>query len=64
VKMRAGPPAQRKGTWSEKVARNVGAGERFDLIILGNSKSQRIGPFSSSFQVNLVIECVAGWLSS
>jgi len=62
--MRARPPAQKKGSWSEKLARNVGAGERFDLIIMGNSKSERIGPFSRSFQVSLVIECLVGWVSS
>ena len=35
MKMRARPPAQRKGTRSQIVAGNVGGGERFDLIIVG-----------------------------
>ena len=63
VKVRARPPTQRKGTRSETLP-GMGAGERFDLTIIGSSKSERIGPFSSSFHIGLVMECVAGGLSS
>lgn len=43
--MRASPPAQRKGTRSQKVAGNDGGGERFDLIILGEGSSERMDPW-------------------
>jgi hypothetical protein len=39
-------PAQRKGTKSQKVARKVGGGERFDLILVGESESDRVGESS------------------
>jgi hypothetical protein len=42
--MRARPPAQRKGKRSQKVAGNVGGGERFDLIIVAESKSEQVEP--------------------
>lgn len=62
-KMRARPPAQRKGTRSEKSRRECGGGERSVLTIVGDKKSEPVGPLSISFQVGLVVECVAGWLS-
>ena len=40
MKMRARPPAWRK------VAENVGGGERFDLIIVGESKSEQVDSLS------------------
>jgi hypothetical protein len=46
---RARTPAQRKGTKSQKVAGKVGGGERFDLIIVCESESGRVGQSSRSF---------------
>ena len=47
--MRARPPAERKGTRSQKVAGSVGGGERFGLTIVGDGKSKRVMSFSSGF---------------
>ena len=55
--------AQRKGTGSEKVARKVGGRERFDLVVVDESKSERVRPSSSRLQLasewenGLVVEC-------
>jgi hypothetical protein len=57
VKIRARPPAQRKGMRSQKVAGNVGGRERSDLIIVGESKSERVGPLSGEWEIGLVVEC-------
>ena len=63
--MRARPPAQRKGTRSQKVAGNVGGGERFDLIIAGEGKSECVAAFPRGFvsagdwESGLVVECAA-----
>ena len=43
MKMRARPQAQRKGKRSLKVAENVGGGERFVLIIMGEINSEKVG---------------------
>ena len=56
--------AQRNGTRSEEVAGNFGDGERFDLIIVGESKSEQVRPSSSrplltgEWEIGLVVECV------
>jgi len=39
-KMRARPPALRKGKRTQKIAGNVEGGERFNQIIGGESKSE------------------------
>ena len=46
--MRARPPAQRKRTWSQK-SQETSSEERFDLIIVGEGKSERIRPSLSRF---------------
>jgi hypothetical protein len=40
--MRVRPPAQRKGTRSQKIAGNVEGGERSDLITVGEGKSEQV----------------------
>ena len=61
--MRARPQAQRKGKRSQEVAENVGGGEMFDLIIVGESKSEQVGPLSRILlsgderENGLVVEC-------
>ena len=63
MKVRAKPLAQRKGTRSQKAAGYVGGGERFGLIIVGESKSAQVGPLSRRFmsadqwENGLVVEC-------
>jgi hypothetical protein len=47
--MRAGPPVQRKSTRSQKVTGNVGGEERFDVIIVGESKNKKVGPLPRRF---------------
>ena len=55
---------QRKGTRSEKLARNVGGRETFDLLIVDESKGKRVRPSSSRSLLasewgnGLVVECV------
>jgi len=49
VKMRARPPVQRNGTRSQKVTGNVGDRERSDLVIVGESKSEKVGRLSRGF---------------
>ena len=41
--MRAGPQVQRNGKRSQEVAKKVGGRERFDLVIVGESKSEQVG---------------------
>lgn len=60
--MRAGPQAQSEGMIDvQRVARN----EKFDLIITGESRSERVEPLSSIFvpagewENGLVVECGA-----
>ena len=55
--------AQRKGARSEKLARNVGGREMFDLMIVDESKGERVRPSSSrlllasEWENGLVVEC-------
>ena len=64
--MRASPPAQRKGTRSQKVAGNVGGGERFDLIIVGEGYSERIDPWrllNGGVALSSTAQRRSGWAS-
>jgi len=63
AKRRARPQAQRKGKRSQKVAKKVGGGERFDLIIVGESKSEQVGSCQGYYcrlmseRMVFVVEC-------
>ena len=63
MKMRVRPPVQRKSKRSQNVAENVGGEERVDLIIVGESKSEEVGPLSRALLSGdewgdgLVVEC-------